>query len=64
MNDELERSWEQAVFKVLARHSPGRTEENNESLSQDSQSPSRDLKIGPLEYEAGVLTAQPRQSVI
>jgi hypothetical protein len=30
---------------------PGGTEEKNENLSQDSQSPGQDLKAGPSEYE-------------
>jgi hypothetical protein len=33
------------------------------NLSQDSRSPGRDLKPGPPEYEAGVLTTRPRRSV-
>jgi hypothetical protein len=38
-DDELERMWKEAVvayFKVLSRHSPGGTEENTKTLSQDS----------------------------
>jgi hypothetical protein len=31
------------------------------NLSQDTRSPSRDLKPGPPEYEAGVLTTRPRR---
>jgi hypothetical protein len=38
------------------------TEENHEE-SQDSRFPGRDLNTGHLEYEAGVLTTQPRRSV-
>jgi hypothetical protein len=34
------------------------------NLSHDSRSSGRDLKPRPPEYEAGVLTTQPRQSVI
>jgi hypothetical protein len=33
------------------------------SLSQDSRSPGRDWNSEPPEYEAGVLTTQPRRSV-
>jgi hypothetical protein len=36
---------------------------NHEKLSQDSRSPGRDLNPEPPEYEAGVLTTQPRRSV-
>jgi hypothetical protein len=32
-------------------------------LSQDSQSPSRDLIAGPPAFEVGVLTTRPRRSV-
>jgi hypothetical protein len=42
-------------FKIIFLHSPVGTEENHD-LSQDSRSPGRDLKPGPLENEAGVLT--------
>jgi hypothetical protein len=38
-------------------------EKITKNLSQDSRSPSRDLKPGPPEYEAGALTTQPRRSV-
>jgi hypothetical protein len=31
--------------------------------SEDNRSPNRDLKRGPPEYKAGVLTARPRRSV-
>jgi hypothetical protein len=44
------RSWPN--FKLLSRHSPG------------VSSPSWDLNLGPLEYEAEVCTAQPRRSVL
>jgi hypothetical protein len=33
-------------------------------LNEDSRSPGRDLNPGPLEYEAGVLSTQPRRSVL
>jgi hypothetical protein len=38
---------------------PRKTTKN---LSQDILSPSRDLKLGPSEYEAAVLTTRPRRS--
>jgi hypothetical protein len=55
------RSWPN--FKVLPRKSSGGTKEKQETLSQDSRSPGRDLKPGPPEYEAGVLTTGPRRSM-
>jgi hypothetical protein len=54
------RPW--SNFKVLAQHFPGGTEENHEHR-QYSRSLGGDLKPGPPEYEAGVLTTQPRRSV-
>jgi hypothetical protein len=48
-------------FKALSRHSPGGS--TTKKLSEDSRSPGIDLKAGPPEYEAGVLTTQPRRSV-
>jgi hypothetical protein len=59
---ELKRSWKEAVVaycKVL-RHSPGGTKENHKDLSKESQSPDRDLKPGPPEYKADVLTTRPQ----
>jgi hypothetical protein len=61
MNNELERIWEEAVMtqlKVLSRRLPGGTKEIHENLSQDSLSPGRDLKLGPPDEEAGVLTTR------
>jgi hypothetical protein len=49
--------------KVLSRNSHVGTEENHEH-SRDNRAPSRDLKPGPPEYSAGVLTTRPRRSVI
>jgi hypothetical protein len=49
-------------YKALSRHSPGGTEENHEKR-QSGLSPGRDLNLGSPEYEAGVLTTQPRLSV-
>jgi hypothetical protein len=48
------RSWPN--FKVLSRHSPGETEENTKTLSQDSRSPSLGLNPGLPVYETGMLT--------
>jgi hypothetical protein len=45
------------------RNVPGGTEENHEKLSQVRRFPGRDLNPVPPEYEAGVLTTQPRRSV-
>jgi hypothetical protein len=50
------RSWPDS--KVLFRHSPGESEEKDESLSQGSRSPGGDLNPGPPKYEAGVLTTR------
>jgi hypothetical protein len=44
---------------VLFRHLRGETEQNHETLSQDSRSPSLYLNKGLREYEAEVETAQP-----
>jgi hypothetical protein len=66
VNDELERIVKRRsshMFKVLAGHSTGGTEESQETISQDSQSPGRDLNPEAPEYEAGVLTTRPRRSV-
>jgi hypothetical protein len=52
MYDEMKMSWMAAII-------PGGTEENHENLSQNSQSPGRDLNPGPPKYEAGVLTRRP-----
>jgi hypothetical protein len=41
MNDELEMVWKEAVvayFKVLSRHFPGGTDENQEIFIQDNRS--------------------------
>jgi hypothetical protein len=46
-------------FKVLSRHLPGGTEENNQK-PQDNRSPGQDLNPGTPENEAGVLTTRPR----
>jgi hypothetical protein len=49
------RSWPN--FKILSRHSPGRTEENHKTIRIAGRW-GRDLKPEPAEYEAGVLTTQ------
>jgi hypothetical protein len=46
------QSWPN--FKLLSQHLPGGTEDNHKNLSEDNRSPSRDLKLGLLEYESGV----------
>jgi hypothetical protein len=51
-------------FKVLPRHSPGRTERYHENISQDSRSEDRDSNAGPTECEAGVLTTWPRRPIV
>jgi hypothetical protein len=52
---------------LISRHYPGiflkGLRNITKSLIQDSWSPGRDLNPGPLEYETGVLTTQPRRSV-
>jgi hypothetical protein len=47
------RKWSQPNFKVLSQHLPEGVEGEK---SQDSRSPGQDLKVEPLEYDAGVLT--------
>jgi hypothetical protein len=54
MNNELERIWKEAVrayFKTLSWHLP-RMRKIMKNLSQDSQSPGRDLNLGPPKYVA------------
>jgi hypothetical protein len=51
-------------FMVLFQHSPGGLRKTTNTLNQDSQSLGRNLKPGPSEYEAGVLTTVPRLSVV
>jgi hypothetical protein len=46
-------------FEVLSQHFPGRTEENQEHVSQGSRSSDRDFNLEPPEYGAGVLTTRP-----
>jgi hypothetical protein len=54
------RSWPN--FKVLSWNLPGGTEEIHKTC-QDCRSPSRDLKTGPPECEAGVLITRPQYTV-
>jgi hypothetical protein len=49
-------------FKVQAMNLPGGTEESHED-PQDNRSAGRDVKLEPPEYEAEMLTTQPRRSV-
>jgi hypothetical protein len=46
-------------FQLLSRHLPRVTKRNHENLDQVSQSPGRDLKIGHLKYEGGMLLQNP-----
>jgi hypothetical protein len=52
------------LIKVLSRHSSGETKENHEKISQDSRSPGLDLNLEPTKYEAAMLTARLRRSII
>jgi hypothetical protein len=47
-----------ALFKVLSRYLPGRTEKTMKGLIHVNRSSGRDANPEPLEYEAGVLTAK------
>jgi hypothetical protein len=60
--DERKRSWPN--FKVLSQKLPGGTEETYEIFSQDCRSARRHLKPGRPEYDAEVLTTQPRRSIV
>jgi hypothetical protein len=54
MNDKLERIWKEAAvptFKLLSRRSPGGTEVEHETSSQDFRSPDRYLCPRPSEYD-------------
>jgi hypothetical protein len=52
------------LYIKITEFSPGRTEENNENLSQDSRYPGQDLNPEPPKYEAWMLTIRPRLSVV
>jgi hypothetical protein len=64
MINEFVRMW----WLPSSRHHPSmfleRLRKATKSLSHDGQSPGRDLKPGPLEYEAGVLTTRARCSIV
>jgi hypothetical protein len=46
---------------VLSRHLSEGTEEKHEKFNYDCLYLGRDLNAGPLEYKAGLLTAQPQR---
>jgi hypothetical protein len=49
MNNELERTWKEAIVAIVevpSRHFPEETEENHENLSHDSRSPGPRFQIG------------------
>jgi hypothetical protein len=52
---------------IILRYYPGigleELRKTTKNLNQDSRFPGRDLKPGPTEYEAGVLTTRPRLSI-
>jgi hypothetical protein len=50
--------------KVLPRIYLEGLRKTTKNLSEDSQSPGRELYPGPPEYEAGVLAIRPRRSVM
>jgi hypothetical protein len=54
------RMW--SNFNVLSRTVVGETEENHDIISQDIRCSGRDMKPGPPEYEAGMLTTRPQRS--
>jgi hypothetical protein len=61
MDSELEGMWMEtavAKFKVVSRYLLERLRTTTASLSQNNQSPGRDLDPGPLEYEAGLLATR------
>jgi hypothetical protein len=64
VKDELERLKKEVVVALaLSRHLPGGTEETKKTLSQNSRIPGRGFSLGPLGYEAGVLTTRPLLSL-
>jgi hypothetical protein len=67
VNNELERTWKEAVvalFKVLFRHWAWGTEESIENFSQDSRCPDRDSKRASPEYGLEALLREPTCSVM
>jgi hypothetical protein len=57
---ERKRSWPDLCYPEI---SPEGVRKTTRSLSQDSQSPGRDLNTSPPEYKAGILTTLPPRSV-
>jgi hypothetical protein len=51
------------ILRYYLSNLPGITGENHETLSHDSWSSGRDLKLGPPELEVGVLATRPRRSI-
>jgi hypothetical protein len=60
------RNWKQygSGRSLIKETTPEGLKKATKTLSQGSRSPDRDLKPGPSEHEAEVLTIQPRRSVI
>jgi hypothetical protein len=67
MNAGLERIWKEAIVAYL-RYYPGihlqELGNTTKNISQDRQPKGRDLKPGPPEYKARVLTTRPWRSVL
>jgi hypothetical protein len=66
MNDELERVRKKRPLRNSSYYRGIYLEglrKTTRNPSQDSRSPDRELNPGPHEYEAEVLTTQPRRSV-
>jgi hypothetical protein len=61
---EFGRKRSSPNFKVQSRHSLEGLSKTTKILSQDSRSPCRGLNVGSPEYQAEVLAARPRRSVI
>jgi hypothetical protein len=60
--NEFGKDLEGSGLGLMLRHYPGIRLEGlrKTNLNQDIRSPGRDLNIGHLEYETGVLTTRPR----
>jgi hypothetical protein len=66
VNNELERTWKDAVlayFKIRFQLLPGANEENYENFSENSRSSDRESNSGPPEYETGLIITRPQSSV-
>jgi hypothetical protein len=50
----MEKEAVVVYFKILSKHLPGKSEENNENLIQDSQSLGRELNSRTPEYKTVV----------